>query len=485
MLNRRDFMKSTAAAVAAAGRTEAAGSNGMFVALNSALTGNKVQWPEFIQLAAKSGYGGVDLNLNPAMKDGVDATRGVLNGLKLRTSFCSLPVNATGTDELFQRGMSTLEDAAKFVSSVGCGRMMMVLPAGSATPADELRKTLKERLTAVGTVLARQNVRLGLEFLGPLQFRTRAAHAFIWRMNDAVDFAKEIGPNIGVVLDAWHWHHSGATVDDIIRAGKSRIVTIHLSDAAKQAPEDVKDNQRLLPGEGVIEPAERGVEHADKLAQFVGGVRNADALGEIAGGNPGGGDADGLDGAKGAQGNPPVAGQAEGEHAAARGDQEPGETPTGSEFRAHVLAHEDALPPRREFKAFPKSPAPPPAGRAGGALRAGDVCGSRRRAGNLLLVHPPQNEVGGRAIGALKQLPFRPGQSHMIRRQLPASYPAQYGGFDNRRAQFQVVIHTLQLPGALQSPGREAEACQHQGQQETVPELQLPADGVEEPHGMR
>ncbi len=252
MLNRRDFMKSTAAAVAAAGRTEAAGSNGMFVALNSALTGSKVQWPEFIQLAAKSGYGGVDLNLNPAMKDGADATRGVLNGLKLRTSFCSLPVNATGTDELFQRGMSTLEDAAKFVSSVGCGRMMMVLPAGSATPTDELRKTLKERLTAVGTVLARQNVRLGLEFLGPLQFRTRAAHEFIWRMNDAVDFAKEIGPNIGVVLDAWHWHHSGATVDDIIRAGKSRIVTIHLSDAAKQAPEDVKDNQRLLPGEGVI-----------------------------------------------------------------------------------------------------------------------------------------------------------------------------------------------------------------------------------------
>ena len=70
-------------------------------------------------------------------------------------------------------------------------------------------------------------------------------------MNDAVDFAKEIGPNIGVVLDAWHWHHAGATTDDIIRAGKSRIVTIHLSDAAKMAPEDVKDNQRLLPGEGI------------------------------------------------------------------------------------------------------------------------------------------------------------------------------------------------------------------------------------------
>ena len=107
-------------------------------------------------------------------------------------------------------------------------------------------------MTAVAEVLAKNNVRLGLEYLGPLMFRTSAPIPFIWKMSDAVDFAKEIGPNVGVVLDAWHWHHSGSTVDDIIKAGKSRIVTIHLSDAAKMAPEDVKDNQRLLPGEGVI-----------------------------------------------------------------------------------------------------------------------------------------------------------------------------------------------------------------------------------------
>jgi len=55
------------------------------------------------------------------------------------------------------------------------------------------------------------------------------------------------------VLDSWHWHHSGATTNDIVQAGKSRIVTIHLSDAAKMPPADVKDNQRLLPGEGVID----------------------------------------------------------------------------------------------------------------------------------------------------------------------------------------------------------------------------------------
>jgi sugar phosphate isomerase/epimerase len=71
-------------------------------------------------------------------------------------------------------------------------------------------------------------------------------------MNEMVDFAKECGPSFGVVLDVWHWYHSGGTLDDIKRAGNSRIVLVHLSDAAKMPPEDVRDNARLMAGEGVI-----------------------------------------------------------------------------------------------------------------------------------------------------------------------------------------------------------------------------------------
>src|SRR6185312_15622308 len=244
-MDRRTFLTSAAALIAT--RVDAAPSTGMFLALNNALIGNKVQWPDSARLAARVGFGGIDLNLNAARKEGLDATRSLLDSLKLRTSFCSLPVNVTGAEDVYQRGLAGLEEVAKFVSGVGCGRMMMVLPAA------ELRKMLKERLTAVAEILARNNCRLGLEPLGPLMFRTRAPHEFIWKMNDAVAFAKEIGPNIGIVLDSWHWHHSGATTNDIVQAGKSRIVTIHLSDAAKMPPADVKDNQRLLPGEGVID----------------------------------------------------------------------------------------------------------------------------------------------------------------------------------------------------------------------------------------
>jgi sugar phosphate isomerase/epimerase len=86
-----------------------------------------------------------------------------------------------------------------------------------------------------------------------MYFHTRQPHEFIWRMDETLAFAKECGPNVGLLLDAWHWHHAGATAADILAAGSERIVHIHVSDARKQPPEEVRDNQRLMPGEGVID----------------------------------------------------------------------------------------------------------------------------------------------------------------------------------------------------------------------------------------
>jgi sugar phosphate isomerase/epimerase len=254
-MNRRDFLQ-TAAGMGALGLANgvAAAGTGMFISLNNTLLNGKAQWPESARLAAKVGYGGTDINLPAAMKEGLDATKALLAETKLKPSYTNLPVNATrGDEEAFKKGMETLEDQVKFAAAIGCSRMMVVMPPATQTPKEELRQTLKTRFDAVGAVLAKHNVRCGFEFLGPLQFRQRAPHEFIWQMNEMVDFAKACGPSFGVVLDVWHWYHSGATLQDIRRAGNSRIILLHLSDAAKQAPEEVRDNQRLMAGEGVID----------------------------------------------------------------------------------------------------------------------------------------------------------------------------------------------------------------------------------------
>jgi sugar phosphate isomerase/epimerase len=254
-MNRREFLKTSGAVGAALGLADNAvgAGTGMFIALNTSLVGGKVQWPEFARLAAKVGYGGTDLNLSAAQKEGLDATKALLSELKLKISFASLPINATRGDEDFRKGMETFEDQVKFAAAVGCSRMMVVIPPASETPKEELRKTLMGRFRTVGPVLAKYHVRCGFEFLGPLHFRKGVPYPFIWQMNEMVEFAKDCGPSFGVVLDVWHWYHSGSTLDDIRRAGKSQIVLVHLSDAAKMPPDEVRDNARLLAGEGVID----------------------------------------------------------------------------------------------------------------------------------------------------------------------------------------------------------------------------------------
>ena len=253
-LSRREFLAHTAMTGVALGfaRPTAAAEDGMFVSLNSSLVG-KVDWPAFANLAAHVGFGGTDVSLDGVKREGEDATRKLFSSLRIRPGITGLPVRFTGEEAAFQDGLKQLGEAANLTAAIGCPRMQTVMPPSSTTPKAEYRKIIKDRVMAMADVLQRSKVHLGLEFLGPLHFRARQPYEFIWRMDELLEFAKECGPNIGLVLDAWHWHHAGATAADILAAGKSRIVTVHVSDAKKQPPEEVRDNQRLMPGEGVID----------------------------------------------------------------------------------------------------------------------------------------------------------------------------------------------------------------------------------------
>jgi len=225
----------------------------MYLSLNSVPIRGPIQWPEFAKLASDTGFKGVDVMLDPAMKAGLAPSRRMLSDLRLKPAFVNLPVEFRKDEAAFQAGLEKLEPAAHFVTSLGCPRMMTWIVPSSETPKDELRRLYKRRFQECARVLARAHVRLGLEFLGPTHFRTQFPHEFIWRMPEMLEFAKECGPNVGLTLDAWHWHHAGGTVADILKAGRERIVVVHFDDAPNLPPDQIRDNQRLLPGEGVID----------------------------------------------------------------------------------------------------------------------------------------------------------------------------------------------------------------------------------------
>jgi sugar phosphate isomerase/epimerase len=126
------------------------------------------------------------------------------------------------------------------------------------------------RLITVGKVLAAYKMRLALEFLGLVSFRTREPNPFIWTLAETMKLAADAGPNIGAVLDVWHWYHSGGTIADILASGRSRILHVHMSDAKAMPAEQVGDRMRLLPGEGIINL--RGFMTALQQIGYEGGI---------------------------------------------------------------------------------------------------------------------------------------------------------------------------------------------------------------------
>ena len=271
-MTRRDFLARTTAGMAALpfvgvrqGPTQPPG---MFVSLPPWAVARNVPWPEQARLAARVGYAGIDWAWGPARDAGVDATRALLSQIRMYPTIVNLPGPnvLTADDAAFEARLPQLDADAAFASAVGCHRFQMVL--GATVPAgqskDERWAFVRSRLSKVSNVLANHNVRLGLEFLGPLQFRVaRGGGAgrgeapppipFVYTLPETVKLCAECGPNMGATLDAWHWYHSGGTVSDILATDRSRIVHVHISDARTMAPEEVRDNMRLFSGEGVID----------------------------------------------------------------------------------------------------------------------------------------------------------------------------------------------------------------------------------------
>lgn len=297
-ISRREFLGRSAAGLAVAGLAGAdvfgaQASQDMFISLPPWAVARNTGWPEQARIAARVGYAGIDWAFGPAKQAGVEATRALLAELRIIPTIVNLPLQDAfaGDDAAFRAKLPQLKEDAAFAAAIGCRRMMVVLSPASAQPKAERWTFVRDRLAAISEVLQPSEIRLGLEFLGPLYFRLpRAGRGgrgrgrnggadappppptipFVWTLPETVQLGVDSGPNVGVVLDAWHWYHSGGTVDDVLATDASRIVHIHVSDAREMPAEEVRDNMRLLPGEGVIDLV--GFFQALKKIGYAGGV---------------------------------------------------------------------------------------------------------------------------------------------------------------------------------------------------------------------
>jgi sugar phosphate isomerase/epimerase len=278
-IDRREFL-----ARAALGAT----AFGLSCAHAGTTVARNVGWPEQARLAARLGYKGIDWPFGAVREAGVDATRALLAELNIVPTIVNLPMrDPLGADNAaFEAQLPKLDEDAAFCRAIGCSRFQFVLSPTTLNGESKAERRLHvlRRLSMISTVLTKHEMRMGLEFLGPLIFRMRRPGPggappdttlpppvpFVWTLRETLALARASGPAVGVTLDAWHWYHSGGTVADIRAAEASRIVHVHVSDARPMRAEQVRDDMRWLPGEGVIDLV--GFFRALKAIGYRGGV---------------------------------------------------------------------------------------------------------------------------------------------------------------------------------------------------------------------
>jgi sugar phosphate isomerase/epimerase len=228
--------------------------------LNCGMIGVRASLPEAVRLAHQYGFESVAPTLDALAKlpDGeCDELLADLKAKKLAWGAAGLPVNFRGDEGQFSAGLQALPALAKAAQRAGVGRISTFLSPthASLTYLANFRQHAR-RLREVAKVLADHGGRLGLEYVGPKTSWTAGRYPFLHTMAEMKDLIAEIAqPNVGFLLDSWHWHHAGETQADLLSLRNHDVVACHLNDAPADTPKDEqKDGIRDLPcATGVID----------------------------------------------------------------------------------------------------------------------------------------------------------------------------------------------------------------------------------------
>ena len=223
----------------------------MILSFHSSLSGaSHLPWAEGAKVAAQAGFEAIDIDLWELGDHRPEAVLEVLEHTGLGAGAASLPVEFRLDGERFERDLELLDQRAKLGAAIGVKVMSRSVPSSGEAPREETLSVLRQRLRACMTILQAHGLRLAVEMLGPLHLRQAGPYELITDFAQCADFAASCGPDVGLLVDSWHWHHAGG--GDIAAFG-DLIFHVHVADSPDLPAQMIEDKQRLLPGQGVID----------------------------------------------------------------------------------------------------------------------------------------------------------------------------------------------------------------------------------------
>ena len=217
-----------------------------------------------IDLARRHGFIGVDLRLDKQEKRireiGVESLRRAIGDAGLRPGYCSiLPGKISCDEKTWRDGVARVPALARLAEQLGYTRTAtVVLPFDDELPFDAFFDLHVERINEAAPVLADHGLSLALEYVSPVTRRAGHKHPFIYDLAGLRQLCRATNnTNVGLLLDSFHWHCAGETVQEIEALSEDEVVVVHVNDViAKRPVEKQVVNERALPCEtGLIDLA--------------------------------------------------------------------------------------------------------------------------------------------------------------------------------------------------------------------------------------
>jgi sugar phosphate isomerase/epimerase len=235
----------------------------MISCLNAVTIGGAPPLREYIALAKKHGFGGVEFSIGEASSLSKEITQPAMIDLFKSSGVApaafGLPVEWRKDAPKFQEDLKNLPVLARLAQEMGCTAAGAWIPPTVAQDALYFRNQALRRLHDIASILGDFGIRVALEWVGPYTSRKagldRGEQEFIWNIPATLELIEDIdapADNVGLLVDSFHWFTTGATENDIVKLG-NKIVHVHINDAPDKPRDEQMDLERLLPGDGVID----------------------------------------------------------------------------------------------------------------------------------------------------------------------------------------------------------------------------------------
>ena len=259
VLTRRMFV---AGAAGAAGLALSGRSHGMSIHLSCGALGIKASQAEAIDYAAHYGFDVVDADgryLGDLPPADLAHLRDNMRAKNVGWAMAGFPTEFRKDDAAFSESLKTLPAYAAGLERAGVKRVTAwISPASADLSYAENLRIHARRLREAAGILEDHVLRFGLEYVGPKTSWSTKRFPFVHTMAEMKELIAEIDrPNVGFVLDSWHWYTAGETKKDLLTLRANQVVSVDLNDAPAGIPVDQQmDGKRELPAAtGVIDTA--------------------------------------------------------------------------------------------------------------------------------------------------------------------------------------------------------------------------------------